>query len=122
MLLSAANSQSPQSGFSRRFLDAVGLQQAAVVFSDLAGDVAIPPVGGQTVGSRVFLGGFDADVVRAFELDDVRCLPGDAGIAAALGVFEEQETHFMGSVGQSVQVADLGLDGGEVAHGLGYLI
>jgi hypothetical protein len=80
--------------------------------------VAVPPVGGEAIAAVFFRRVINGDVIGAFELDDVRGEPGHAGIAAAFGVGEHDETEFAARVLQGVEIPDLGLDGGEVGHGL----
>ena len=97
-------------------MDAVGLQQAAVADADFLGNVAIPPVGGESVAAVVFLVGFDRDVIRPFELNDVWREPSHAGITSALCIGGETEIEFRAGVAQSIDIADLSLDGSEVRH------
>jgi hypothetical protein len=67
-------------------MNAVALQQPAIPFSDFPGDMAVPPIGCETVGAIVGFGGFNRDVIRALEPDDVRGLAGDAGVPAAVPI------------------------------------
>ena len=114
MLLSAVDSQSPQTSLPHRFVDAVGLEQAAVVFPDFPGDMAIPPVGGQSVIAVIFLRRFDRDVIRSPEPDDVWCLPGYPRVAAALAIGDKAKVHFAAGIGKGFKIPDLSLDTREV--------
>ena len=108
-------------GFLHRFVDAVELEESAVVGTDFSLDVTVPPVGGEFVGSvfRCFYGTVGGDVVGTFEADDEFAVAGAVGEAASLGVAEQLDTEFGAGGFEGFDIADLGLDGGEVGHGFG---
>jgi hypothetical protein len=58
------------------------------------------------------------DVVGTFEADDEFTVAGAVGEAAGLGVAEQLDTEFGAGGFEGFDIADLGLDGGEVGHGL----
>ena len=95
-------------------MDTVGLELPAITLANFPGDMPVPPIGGQSIGALVLLCGFDGDVVRAFEPDDVRSLPGNDGIAAAISIRVERQAEFRTGIVQGIEVPDLSLDGGEV--------
>ena len=103
-------------------MDAVGLEQAAVAGADFPGDVTAPPIGGQAITAVLFGRRIHGDVIRAFQLDDVRCMAGDARVTAAGGVGQEFDAEFDAGVLQGIKIPDLGLDGGEVGHVFCYLL
>ena len=98
-------------------MDAVGLEEASVVFAGFADDVAIPPVGGEAEGARVLWVGVDGDVVGAFEANDVGAGASDATVATTFRARGELDAEVGTGVAQGSEVADLGVDGGEVGHG-----
>lgn len=104
-------------GFPDRLVDAVELEETAVVGADFLLDVVVPPVGGELVGVGSFraVGG---DVVGAIEADDKFAVAGVVVEAASLGVPEQLDTEFGAGGFEGVDIADLGLDGSEVGHGV----
>jgi hypothetical protein len=97
-------------------VDAVELEETAVVFADLLLDFAVPPVGCQAEG-LVFGVAVESDVVRATQADDIFARGMGGGVAAGGGVVEDLEPEFTAGVAQGGDVADLGIDGYEVGHG-----
>jgi len=103
--------------FADGFVDSVELEKPAVVGTNFGLDVTVPPVGGELVGVRSF-GTVGGDIVGTFEPDDELTAAGAVGEAAGLGVVEEFDTEFGAGSFEGFDIADLGLDGGEVGHGL----
>jgi hypothetical protein len=104
---------------AHRLVDPVELEEPAKVGADLGLDVSVPPIGGEFVGSifRRFLGPVCGDVEGAFEADDEFAVTGAVGKAAGLGIAEQLDTEFGAGSFESIDIADMGLDGGEVGHG-----
>lgn len=98
-------------------MDAIGLKQAPVTGTDFSGSMTVPPIGGQAIGAVPLRRGIDGNVIRTFELDDMRCQPGNAGIAPTLGIGNELEIHLDAGVVKGIKVADFSSDGSEVRHG-----
>jgi hypothetical protein len=91
-----------------------------VAIANFPGDMTVPQIGGQAITAVVLLGGFDGNVIRAFELDDVWCEPGDPGVAPALGVGGEAETEFLARIAQRFEIPDYCSDSSVVGHEVGY--
>jgi len=119
-LLVPGDTETFATGLLHRFVDAIELEEPAVVGTDLGLDVTVPPIGGELVGCvfRRFLDTVRGDVVGAFEADDELTVAGAVGEAAGLGVAKQFDAEFGAGGFEGFDVADLGLDGGEVGHGL----
>ena len=95
-------------------MNAGGLKKATVADADFLGDMTIPPIGGQAVAAVVFLGWFDSNVIRAFEVDNVLRKPSLVRVATAECIGGEAESKICACIAQSIEIPDLGLDGCEV--------
>lgn len=112
-LLFSGDSEPLLVGFPDGLVDAVELDETAVVGTDFLLDVTGEPVGGQFV-AVIFISAIGGDVVGTFELDDEFALAGLIGESACLGIPEKFQAEFGTGVFESRDIADLGLNGGEV--------
>ena len=62
------------------------MEQATVAGAGFPGDMAVPPVSSEAITAVLLGRRIDGDLIRAFELEDVRNPAGDTGVSPAGGV------------------------------------
>ena len=104
-------------GFAGRLVDAVKLQELAVVGADLVFDMPGVKIGGEAEGAVGLA--VEGDVIRTFELNDVVAVGGALVIAPGVGVLEQGQVQLRAGQAQGIGArirAEVGLP---VSGGLG---